>query len=270
MQPDIMTEHILSDKTSCSVRALLIGERIHLKRMEAGSSLALTPLTVAVDGGGVAVLFRYGAVVLFGVGDAEQAAFLSRLEPQVKNAYAVPVIEEMELQVDSRKPAEIKGSVIYIVAGTVERLQVIADILAKSAVLTLYESKIARSFDQIEPVAATLMRNGQIGGRSKELVRHIGATLLSEHMMVGRVAIAEKPEVLWENSALEGLFIRLEDEFEIKERHAALERKLNLIARSAETLVDLLHNRHSTRLEWYVIALIGLEILLSLYELFLR
>jgi len=84
------------------------------------------------------------------------------------------------------------------------------------------------------------------------------------------VAIAEKPGVLWENAALEGLFIRLEDEFEIKERHAALERKLNLITRSAETLLDLLHNRHSIRLEWYVIALIGVELLLSLYDLFLR
>jgi len=114
------------------------------------------------------------------------------------------------------------------------------------------------------------MRDGHINGRSKDLVRHIGATLLSEYVMAGRVAITEKPEVLWENAALEGLFIRLEDEFEIKERHAALEYKLNLISRSAETLVDLLHSRHSVRLEWYVIALIALEILISLYDLFAR
>jgi uncharacterized Rmd1/YagE family protein len=265
-----MTEQLLPDQSSCRVRAMLIGERLSLKNMEAGSSLALTPLTVAVDGGGVAVLFRYGAVVLFGVDDASQAAFLARLHAQIKNPYSVPVVEELDLQVDARKPAEIKGTTIFILAGTVERLQVIADVLAKSTVLTLYESKIAASFDQIEPLAAALKRNGQIGGRSKELVRHIGTMLLSEHTMVGRVAIVEKPEVLWENATLEGLFIRLEDEFEIKERHAALERKLNLITRSAETLLDLLHNRHSTRLEWYVIALIGLEILLSLYDLFLR
>jgi uncharacterized Rmd1/YagE family protein len=266
-----MTELLFPDKTQCRVRAMLIGERLSLKSIEAGSSLALTPLVVAVDGcDGVAVLFRYGAVVLFGVDDVSQAAFLSRLQPLVKNAYALPVIEEMDLRVDAHRAAEIKGTTIFVVAGTVERCQVIADVLAKSAILTLYESKIAGSFDQIEPVAAMLKRDGQIGGRSKELVRHIGATLLSEHMMVGRVAIAEKPEVLWENTALEGLFIRLEDEFEIKERHDALERKLNLITRSAETLVDLLHNRHSMRLEWYVIALIGLEILLSLYDLFLR
>ncbi len=263
-----MTNPRLPDLTGFDARALLIGERLHLKSLEAGDSLALTPLAVAVDGGGIAVLYRYGAVVLFGVAPKAEAAFLERLAPLTRNSYAVPVVEEMRVRVDPRTPGEIKGSVIYIVDAGMERLQVIADVLAKSAVLNLYETRIARSFDQIEPVAAGLTRDGTIPGRSKDLVRHIGSTLLSEYMMVGRVAIAEKPEVLWENVALEGLFIRLEDEFEIKERHAALERKLNLISRSAETLVDLLHNRHSVRLEWYVIALICLEILISLYDLF--
>jgi len=263
-----MPPSFLSGKPAFHARAMLIGERLHLKTMEAGDSLALTPLAVAVEGGGIAVLFRYGAVVLFGVDEAAETAFLERLAPLTRNVYPAPLIEEIDVQIDPRKSGEIKGSVVYIVEATMERLQVIADVLAKSAVLTLYETKIAGSFDQIEPVAARLMRDGHINGRSKDLVRHIGATLLSEYVMAGRVAITEKPEVLWENAALEGLFIRLEDEFEIKERHVALEYKLNLISRSAETLVDLLHSRHSVRLEWYVIALIALEILISLYDLF--
>jgi len=262
-----MAEPLFPGQTTFHARALLIGERLHLKTLEAGDILALTPLALAVDGGGVAVLFRYGAVVLFGVDADAEAAFLERLAPLVRNPYPSRVMEEIDVQLDSRKPGEIKGSVVYVLEATMERLQVIADILAKSAVLTLYESRIAAGFDQIEPVAAGLMRSGHINGRSRELVRHIGATLLSEHVMVGRVAITEKPEVLWENSALEGLFIRLEDEFEIKERHEALERKLNLISRSAETLVDLLNTRHSVRLEWYVIALFVLEIVISLYDL---
>ena len=102
------------------------------------------------------------------------------------------------------------------------------------------------------------------------MLRHIGTMLLSEYMMVGRVSIPEKPEVLWENPAMQGLFNRLEDEFEILERHTALERKLNLISKTAETLLDVLNNRHALRLEWYIIFLIVAEILLTLYELFLR
>ena len=88
--------------------------------------------------------------------------------------------------------------------------------------------------------------------------------------MVGRAEITEKPEVLWDNPGLEGLFARLEDEFEIRERHVAIERKLNLISVTAHTVLELLGSKHSLRVEWYILLLIVLEILLTLYQLFLR
>ncbi|MFN0315410.1 MAG: hypothetical protein ACKVQA_10270 [Burkholderiales bacterium] len=45
-------------------RALLVADRIDLRALEKLDVLASTPITVAVRGGGVAVAFRYGAVVL--------------------------------------------------------------------------------------------------------------------------------------------------------------------------------------------------------------
>ena len=47
----------------------------------------------------------------------------------------------------------------------------------------------------------------------------------------------------------------------------AMERKLALISETAGTLIELVHNQRSLRLEWYIIGLIGLELLLSLYGL---
>ena len=46
-----------------------------------------------------------------------------------------------------------------------------------------------------------------------------------------------------------------------------MERKLALISETAGTLIELVHNQRSLRLEWYIIGLIGLELLLSLYGL---
>ncbi len=43
---------------------MLLGERIDLRSSIAGEVLARNPLTVPITGGGVGVLFRYGAVVL--------------------------------------------------------------------------------------------------------------------------------------------------------------------------------------------------------------
>jgi len=43
-----------------------------------------------------------------------------------------------------------------------------------------------------------------------------------------------------------------------------------VIRGTADTIVDLMATRTSHRLEWYIIVLIGLEIGLSLYDIFLK
>ncbi len=105
--------------------------------------------------------------------------------------------------------------------------------------------------------------------RPSDLLRQIGDVLLTQHRMVGRVEVEEKPDVLWDHPELERLYARLEDEYELVERSRAMERKLALISETAGTLIELVHNQRSLRLEWYIIGLIGLELLLSLYGLVL-
>ncbi len=264
-----MSEPLLFRKPSFKARALLVGDRLDLRALEEADSLALTPLAIDVEGG-VAVLYRYGAVVLFGVDPLHESVILNRLSGLVTGAYASPEVEEVNIRVDPDAREGMRSNTITIRTVEVERLQIIADVLAKSVVLAQYEGKVSQNIERIEPLAVDLEQHGRISGKPKEMLRHIGTMLLSEYMMVGRVNIPEKPEVLWENPALQGLYNRLEDEFEILERHTALERKLNLISQTAETLLDVLNNRHSLRLEWYIIILIAAEIILTLYELFVR
>jgi hypothetical protein len=77
---------------------------------------------------------------------------------------------------------------------------------------------------------------------------------------------AAKPDLIWDRPDLERLFLRLEDEYEISERYAALNQKLELISRTAETVLELLQHRRGMRVEWYIVILIVLEILLTLYQ----
>lgn len=68
---------------------------------------------------------------------------------------------------------------------------------------------------------------------------------------------------------LDKLYERFAVEFELRDRDRALARKLDLIARSAQTYLDLLHTQQSLRVEWYIVILILFEIALTLFE-FLR
>ena len=263
-----MQSKLFTDTTTLRVRALFVGERIDLRAMETTQRLAVAPLVVTAGVSGCAILFRYGAVVLFDLSPVEEAAFLVHLNHLINEPFPRPEIEEVVINVDPQRDERVENGGISLRELNVERLQLVADILAKSVVLAYYEAKVAQVFDYIEPLAANLQREGRGGHQGKALLRQIGGTLLIQHKMVARVEMSEKPEILWDHPELERIYLRLQDEYEVRERHVALERKLDLIARTVETLLDLLQHDRSLRVEWYIVILIVIEIFLTLYAMF--
>lgn len=251
-------------------RALFLGESLDLSNLEKANCLAKLPLVVATGESGCVVLFRYGAIVHFGLQPVEEASFLSYLKPLVEEPFVSPESEEIELHLDSQAAGRVDNGTIWIPEFSIEYLQIVADVLAKSAVLAHYESSTAGVFDQIEPFAEGLQRTTKNERWGKELLRQLGTTLSIQHKIVGRVEIIDKPELLWDAPELERLYLRLENEYEIRERHTALERKLDLISGTAETVLGLLQHNSGLRVEWYVVVLIVVEILLSLYNTFLK
>lgn len=251
-----------------NAKAILVGQRIDVSHVS-GPRVASQPLTVSVVGGGVAVVFRYGAIVLIGVSNDSEQQLLNGLRPNITGALEKHQIERVEIVIDSEKPDGIDGGTISLKTAEVARLQIVGAALSKSVVLAEYESLVSETFVQIEPLAVELQK-GQAKRRDKNLIMQIGKSLLSQQRMVGRAEIRDKPELLWERSDLEGLYLRLEDSYEINERMSILERKLDLITRTATTALGLLHTRRGHRLEWLIIILIFAEIVLLVYELFIR
>lgn len=248
-------------------RAVFIAERLDLRDFEKANCLAKKPLLLTAGSSGCAALFRYGAVVLFGLSAIEETTLLDSLKPFLLEPFEQFVAEEVVLTADDSRPEGIDAGAIRLREFSLERLQLVADVLAKSVVLDRYEAMVARSFQRVEPLADTLQRSGRPGSKGRDLLRHIGDTLSMQGRMVGRIEMSEKPDLLWFHPEHEHLFARLKDEYEIGERHLALERKLDLISRTAETLLGILQNQRSLRVEWYITILIVFEILLTLYQL---
>ena len=252
------------------VRALLLGERLDTRALERDEPLGVAPLAVAIPGGGVGVLFRYGAVVFFGTPAEAMDKFVRALMPSVNAALSVPERDDAQILIRPEADGQVDpAGNIVLRERTIERLQLVADILAKSLVLSYYETRIAEIFDGIEPLAAMLREKGRAGARGKELLRHIGDVLLIQQKMVGRAETGEKPELLWEHPELERLYMRLAEEYELRDRGRALDRKLDIISRTVETLLGLVQTRSSLRVEWYIVVLIVAELLLSTYPLLL-
>lgn len=265
-----MQKPVFETKDSVRGRAIFLGERLDLKALEETNVLATLPLVVAAGEQGCVVLFRYGAVVLFGLSSVEEASFLTYLKPLVLEPFTSPETEEVVLKQDEATGNRVENGTIWLQSFNTDCVQIVADILAKSVVLAHYEVGTGKIFDQIEPFAESLQRTTKDERWAKELLRQLGRTLSIQHKIVGRVEIVDKPELLWDAPELERLYQRLENEYEIRERHLALERKLGLISTTAETVLDLLQHNTGLRVEWYVVILIVVEILLSVYDVFIQ
>jgi uncharacterized Rmd1/YagE family protein len=261
---------IAPEAPSITARALLIGRHLDLRRLTHVEPLGHTPLTIRVGRSGRAVLLRYGALVLFDVDPMAEAAFVDQLRPFVTEPLEAPETEELTIVVDPTRGDVMARDRLVLADLDVTRLQVVADVLGKSVLLADQESQVARAFDRIEPLGEELQRTGRGARSARQLVRHIGETLQIQHRLVGRAEVGDKPEGTWERPDLERLFLNLESEYEIRERQIALERKLTLINDTAGTLLDLLQSKRSLRVEWYITILIVVEIVLTLYELFVR
>lgn len=268
--PSVRDDRPLVGTARFKACALMVAERIDTKRLGHLPVVAQLPFMVRLPGSGVAAIFRYGAIVLFAEDPGDRRWLLAAIKSAVSGP-GDPGTEEQEWVVIDAGDAEgPSGDAIVIRDAGRERLQLLAEALAKAALLSFYERRAAADFDRIEPLAQDLADDGRFSVNTRALLKAVGSMLLSEHQLTGRAEVMDQPELLWDNPSLEGLYARLESEFELRDRAIALERKLGTLSKTAEILVDTLRHESSHRVEWYIVALIVIEIMLTLYQEFLH
>jgi len=253
-----------------TARALLVGDRIDTSGLERPDTLSQAPLAFRAGAGGLVALFRFGVAVMVGLSPLEEEDVLSQLRSRIAGPRGVAddEIATLVLAPDGDEPVEAGGP-IHIKNLSPERFLVVADALAKSVALGRDEREVNRVFDVIEPFARELAERGRPPFSRPAMLRLIGQALLAQHRVSGRVAVEERPDVLWDHPELERLYARLEDEYELKERAGTLKRKLEVIVETAHALTDIIDANRATRLEATVAILIVAELLVSMVQILL-
>jgi uncharacterized Rmd1/YagE family protein len=262
----------LSTAQPVELRAYFIGHRLNMKALQKSQRFAVSPFVMKAGGNGYAALFRYGVAVLFGMNPVEEAAFMKHLEEFIIDAFPLPEMEEGLVRIDPANPDPegIEGDMIRLKHWDTERIALLADIFAKNVVLSYYETQMAETFDRLEPIAERMQRGSAPNGKqARSLLSHIGLTLSIQRKMVGHVEVEEKPDLLWDRPELERLYVRLENEYELSERHDALKHKLDLVYKTAETILGLMQEKRTLHVEYYIVALIVMEILIEIADKFL-
>ncbi|HZR72698.1 RMD1 family protein [Bradyrhizobium sp.] len=254
--------------TRVTAHAINVGDRVNTAGFEK-DALSAVPLALRVGQDGIAVVFRYGVVVLFNMNLEEESAFLERLLPRIGGRLTPPEEEAATVELlDESGDQVASGGPIHVRDMSMARLLVVSDVLAKSVVLAHDEREVAKVFETIEPFVRELASAGKFFRNRRGILKLIGEALLVQHHVAGRVAIADKPDALWDRPDLERLYARLEDEYELIERVETLNRKLEVIGETADTLADIIDTRRSLRLEILVVLLIAIEIVIGFYQIY--
>lgn len=258
--------HVAS-RQAITARALLLGERIDTAGLERADLVSTAPLAFHAGQSGFAVLYRFGVAVLFGLSPLEEDEIVTKIGARVAGASRG---DDETLIIEAAPDGEEKAlpdGRLSVRDLSEARLLVIADALAKSVALARDERRVNTVFDTIEPFAAELAAKGRPPWKRKAMLELIGQTLLVRHRVSGRVAVDDKPDVLWDRPDLERLYARLEDEYDLVPRARTLNAKIDVIGETARALTDLIDAARSVRLEWTIIILIAMEIVLTLFQM---
>ncbi|MGA9006262.1 MAG: RMD1 family protein [Xanthobacteraceae bacterium] len=248
-------------------RAILLSDRIDTSQLEHDHVVATIPLTYKFGKDGFVTLFRYGVTVMIGLSPEEEDEALQSLKPRLIRPVQPQEEESVTINLTPDRDDQIMpGGPIVMKAITPGSLIVIADALSKSVVLARDEREVAAVFDLVEPFARQLAEKGRANAGRRTIFKQIGNALLVQQRVAGRVAVSDKPDVLWDRPDLERLYARLEDEYELRERADALFRKLSVIAETAQVLTDILDTKRSFRLEMIIVILIAVELLIAGYQ----
>ena len=251
-----------------TARALLLGDRIDASGLERSDMLSSNPLAFNAGASGFVALYRFGVAVFVGLSPLEEDEVLNQVKLRVSGQHEHVDDEIAHIDISAENEDRIPaGGTIHLRDLSPARLLVVADALAKTVSLGRDEHEVNAVFDEIEPFAAQLFEKGRPPWRRRSMLKLIGQPLLVQHRLSGRVAVEEKPDVLWDRPDLERLYARLEDEYELKERAQTLKRKLDVIAETARALTDIIDADRATRLETTVVILIVAEILLTIGQM---
>ena len=96
-----------------TARALFVADRLNTSGLERGDVLATTPLAFRVNENGVAILFRYGVVVLIGLNALEEDEFLRGLQSRMTGAFTRREEEIAIIELASEKEDQIPPGGIW-------------------------------------------------------------------------------------------------------------------------------------------------------------
>jgi uncharacterized Rmd1/YagE family protein len=174
------------------------------------------------------------------------------------------VTEEFAVrEIEGARP-DIDTGVLVLDHLTFERAGVVALTIAQSAAMEYYERIVDQMFTDTDRLVDRLEKVGTMPVFTRKLHRFIGAAIGTRSEVLSVLHLFDKPDAAWDDPVAERIYEELRAEFDLVDRHAALELKLRSVQEALELVTDIARDKRLVWLEVSIVLLIVFEIVLNI------
>lgn len=213
-------------------------------------------------------IYSFGAVVFTDTDLKNAYKILRKIHKAMTDPLEDDLMEEYAWTTEGIVADEVGFNGLKLKEVTFDKLALTAYVLAQSVAIDHFDAlaeSIVSSFDKINN---ELEQKGSLRIGTKKVLKIVGTGNSIRQMIISRLALLDKPEIVWEQAELENLYQNLRTMFELNDRFKNIEYKIQYLQNSSEIVLSLLRDRRAQALELIIIFLIAFEILLFLPDIF--
>jgi uncharacterized Rmd1/YagE family protein len=216
---------------------------------------------------GQVFLFSYGCLVCWGLTAEEESRLLFEIKSFEKGSYKDK--EYNCLSFTYGDTAAIQKDVITIPQNEAVMAKLaISYGLAQQIKLSVFESRIDETIENTRNLPKFLAQNGYIPMSRREISRKIGQLFMVRSSVNLHSDILDTPDFFWEYTSLKPLYLMTAGYFSVAQRTEVLNKRCDIIHELFQMLGEDLANRSTIRVEWIIVALISIEIILTILQIF--
>lgn len=248
-----------------------LGEYINLRELQARRKnykylTRIHPLVIELGTDKYAVITRFGTVTFWNFEAEEIQSLLNEITPFAKSTEKnYPYTDNLVVFVGA-KEERITFEELYLKSLDPEKIKIISYVSAQSVALDRYEEEIGERLKHLGKVVTNL-KDGGTRFSQAEILRQVGNVLSVKQHAVSSLSLFDKPHEAWENPAIEELYIKLRNEYELRDRFDVLNEKINFLSENNVTLLNFINSEKANKMELIVIGLIVFEVLLLILQI---
>ncbi|XP_023905775.1 protein RETARDED ROOT GROWTH-LIKE [Quercus suber] len=215
------------------------------------------------------VVFQYGSIVLFNVREHEVDGYLKIVQKHATGLLPEMRKDEYEVREKASLNTWMQGGLDYIMLQylSTDGIRTIGSVLGQSIALDYYVRQVDGMVAEFTDINREMETTGKFKMKRKKLFQLVGKANSNLADVILKLGLFERSDIAWKDAKYAQIWEYLRDEFELTQRFASLDFKLKFVEHNIRFLQEILQNRKSDFLEWLIIALIGAEILLSVYDI---